>query len=68
MFQKKVRMRDCRLGLGQQFRDVPDAVSDSGLQSGRDAQRYMDTAEIVVGEVQAARGPQVFLLAREAIG
>ena len=28
----------------------------------------MDTAEIVVGEVQAARGPQVFLLAREAIG
>lgn len=53
--------------LSEQFGDVPDAVSDSGLHGWRDAQTLVNAAKIVIGEVQAERGPRVLPLAREAI-
>ena len=53
--------------LHDQFGNVPNAVSDSGLHGGSDAKAFVDPAKVVVGEVQAERGSQVFPLLTEAI-
>jgi hypothetical protein len=41
----------------EQFGDVPNAVSDPGLHGRSDAKAFVDAAEVIVGEVQAERGP-----------
>jgi len=61
-------MRTQILCLGKQFRDIPHAIRDACLNSGGNAQRAVDLAEVVIGEVQAERGPQIFRLLREAVG
>lgn len=48
--------------LGQQFRQVPNVIGDSRVHRRRHAQRAMNPAEVVIGEVQAVRGPQVLPL------
>ena len=53
--------------MGEQFGNVPSAVSDSGLHRRSDAEAFVDTAKIVIGEVQAERGPKIFPLAGEAV-
>ena len=42
-------------------------VSEVRFHCGRDAQRLVNPAEIVIGEVQAVRGPQVFPLLGEGV-
>jgi len=51
----------------QQFFDAPPTVRDFRIHRWRHAQRPMNLAEIVIGEVQAVRGPQVLPLFAEAI-
>ena len=50
------------LSLRQKFRQVPNVIGDPGLHCWRDAQRAVNPAEVVIGKVQAVRGPQVLPL------
>ena len=53
--------------LHQQFTKVPRAIRNSRFHGRGDAQRLMDPAEVVVGEVQAICRPQVLPLLRERV-
>src|ERR1039458_3695023 len=53
--------------LRQQFRQIPHVIRNARLHRRGNAQGLMDAAEIVVGEVQAVRRPQILPLLREGI-
>ena len=50
----------------QEFAHTPDVVRDPGSHRRRDSQRLVNSAEIVIREVQTERVPQVFPLLAEA--
>jgi hypothetical protein len=52
----------------EQFREIPDVVGDPRFHRRGNAERAMNAAEDVVGEIQAERGPVVLKLGADAVG
>ena len=52
----------------QQFSDRPDVIGQFRLHRRSDPQLHVDTAEIVVREMQAVRRPQILPLLAEPVG
>ena len=46
--------------LSEQFSQLPHAIRNAGFHGWRDANRAVNAAEVVIGEVQAVGGPEVF--------
>src|ERR1035437_2010315 len=51
----------------QQIPQLPNTIRQSCFHRGRDAQRLVNSAEVVVGEVEAVRGPKILPLLRERV-
>ena len=54
--------------LGQQIADRPDPIGQPRFHRRGDAKRAVNAAKVVIGEVQADRGPVVLKLLTEAVG
>jgi hypothetical protein len=46
--------------LSEQFSQIPHAIRNAGFHGWRDANRAVNAAEVVIGEVQAVGGLEVF--------
>lgn len=58
---------DCQ-GLGNQLSDSPDVICDSGFHGRGNSQRFVNPAEVVIGEPKRISEFQILPLLAESIG